>query len=49
MTLSNGQPIPSFIKITPGLMSVLTNSNAHVGSYAIRMTGCYENKIANVY
>jgi hypothetical protein len=41
--------VPSFIKITPGVMSVVTNSILHVGSYAIRMTGCFENKIANVY
>jgi len=49
VTLSNGQPLPPFININDGEIKVSTNSPANVGNYALKFTGCYENKVASFY
>ncbi len=49
VALSNGQPIPEFIKVKDDQVQVYTYDEAHVGNYAVKFTGCYENKIATFF
>ncbi len=48
-TLTNGQPVPSFITFRGDIITVITNNTADVGAYMILWTACVNSNQAYYY
>jgi hypothetical protein len=49
VTLSNGKPLPPFIKIANDRVQVFTNDILNIGLFAIKYQGCYNHKRASFF